>query len=92
MRFRELLERRGIQASMSRNGNCWDNACSERLFASLKVERLHRTRFGTIRQTKDEVLNWLPRYNEDRIHSTLNYVSPMQFESNWRSSMAAIAS
>jgi hypothetical protein len=66
-----------------RKGNCWDDACSETLFASLKVERLHGEQFKTIRQAKDETLAWLLWYNRTRMHSTLNYVSPMQFEQDW---------
>jgi transposase InsO family protein len=46
--FSRVLEARGVTASMSRKGNCWDNAPSEALFASLKVERLHGQRFETI--------------------------------------------
>ena len=78
-----MLEEHGITASMSRKGNCWDNACSETLFGSLKVERLHGERFETIRQAKDEALAWLLWYNRQRMHSTLNYVSPVEFESQW---------
>jgi transposase InsO family protein len=78
--FSDILKERGITASMSRKGNCWDNAPSETLFASLKVERLHGKRFETLRQAKDETLDWLRWYNQTRLHSTLNYVSPMQFE------------
>jgi transposase InsO family protein len=48
--FRHVLAGYGIEASMSRRGNCWDNACSETLFGSLKVERLHGQRFVTRRQ------------------------------------------
>jgi transposase InsO family protein len=82
--FRERLNRYGITASMSRRGNCWDNACSETLFGSLKVERLHGQRFITRRHAKDETLAWLLWYNQARLHSTLNYVSPMQFEKLWQ--------
>jgi transposase InsO family protein len=81
--FQELLRGRGIKASMSRKGNCWDNACSETLFGSLKVERLHGQHFQTLRQAKDEALDWLFWYNQTRLHSALNYVSPMQYEQNW---------
>ena len=70
-------------ALQSRRGNCWDNACSETLFGSLKVERLHGQRFVTRRQAKDETIAWLLWYNKARLHSTLAYVSPMQFESEW---------
>ena len=63
--------------------DCWDNACSETLFGSLKVKRLHGQRFVTRRQAKDETIAWLLWYNKARLHSTLAYVSPMQFESEW---------
>jgi putative transposase len=82
--FNQVLDECGIAPSMSRKGNCWDNACSETLFGSLKVERLHGTRFQTIRQAKDETLDWLLWYNRTRLHSTLKYVSPMQFEQEWQ--------
>jgi putative transposase len=70
---------------MSRKGNCWDNAVTETLFGSLKVEQLHGERFATIRQAKDAVLAWLLWYNQTRMHSTLNYVSPVEFENRWTS-------
>lgn len=81
--YRDLLEEYGMTASMSRRGNCWDNACSETLFGSMKVERLHGQRFATRRQAKDEIIAWLLWYNRTRLHSTLAYVSPMRFEQNW---------
>jgi putative transposase len=87
-RFREVLKDYGITASMSRRGNCWDNACSETLFGSLKVERLHGQRFMSPRHAKDETLAWLLWYNQSRLHSTLNYVSPMQFEQHWHAARA----
>ena len=90
--FSQLLQQCGITASMSRKGNCWDNAPSEALFASLKVERLHGECFETIRQAKDEVLNWLLWYNQTRMYSTLDYVSPIQFEQQWHRTTLAIAS
>jgi transposase InsO family protein len=90
--FNQVLNECSIQPSMSRKGDCWDNACSETLFASLKVERLHGTRFQTIRQAKDETLDWLLWYNRTRLHSTLKYLSPMQFEQQWQVRTEAIAS
>ena len=68
---------------MSRKANCLDNACAETLFGSLKVERLHGQSFQTIREAKDEVIAWLLWYNRTRMHSTLGYVSPAQFEQRW---------
>jgi putative transposase len=81
--FRNVLTEYGFTASMSRRGNCWDNACSETLFGSLKVERLQGQRFVTRRRAKDEVIAWLLWYNQTRLHSTLAYVSPIRFEKNW---------
>ena len=86
--FCGLLAQYGITASMSRRGNCWDNACSETLFGSLKVERLHGQRFITRRQAKDEVIDWILWYNHSRLHSTLAYVSPMRFEKDWHAAQA----
>jgi putative transposase len=81
--FRAVSAKHGMRASMSRKGNCWDNAVTETLFGSLKVERLHGERFPTIRQAKDAVLAGLLWYNCQRMHSTLNYLSPTEFESRW---------
>ena len=87
--FRQILQRFGIRPSMSRKGDCWDNACSETLFASLKVEQLSGRKFAILRQAKDETLDWLRWYNQTRLHSTLNYLSPMQFEKDWQGKAAA---
>ena len=81
--FQSLLKGYGMRSSMSPKGNCWDNACSETLFGSLKVERLHRMRFETRRRAKNEVIDWLLWYNGRRLHSTLGYLSPMQYEQRW---------
>jgi putative transposase len=89
--FSEVLKEHGITPSMSRKGNCWDNACSETLFSSLKVERLHGQRFRTIREAKDETISWLLWYNRTRMHSTLKYVSPIEFEQNWMEATVKIA-
>jgi putative transposase len=77
---------------MSRKGDCWDNACSETLFGSLKVERWHGQRFATRQQAKDEVLDWLHWHNRERLHSTLNYRSPMEYEREWKRRAAQGAS
>ena len=81
--FQQVLRQCGVQGSMNRKGNCWDNACSETLFGSLKVERLHGQHFETRRQAKDEVLHRLSWYNRERLHSTLKYQSPMEYEQSW---------
>ena len=78
--FQNQLVTFGMKSSMSRKGDCWDNAVTETLFGSLKVERLHGMHFATRRQAKDEVIDWLQFYNHRRLHSTLGYLSPMAFE------------
>lgn len=81
--FQQTLAEYDMQSSMSRKGNCWDNAPTESLWGSLKVGRLYGMRFETLRQAMDEVIDWLTYYNHRRLHSTLDYISPMQFEKNW---------
>jgi putative transposase len=89
--YAKMLEHCSITPSMSRKGNCWDNACSETLFGSLKVERLHGRLFETIRQAKDEIIAWLLWYNQTRMHSTLNYLSPAEYEQACKQAIAKIA-
>ncbi|WP_328514871.1 IS3 family transposase [Ralstonia solanacearum] len=84
--FQDLLKQYGMRSSMSRKGNCWDNAPTESLWGSLKVARLHGRRFPTRREAMDEVIDWLSFYNHRRLHSTLGYLSPMQFERAWLAS------
>ena len=81
--FQDALRGYGMRTSMSRKGNCWDNAPTESLWGRLKVARLHGKRFATRRHAMDEVVDWLNFYNHKRLHSTLDYVSPMTFEKRW---------
>jgi len=81
--FQAALAAYGMRSSMSRKGDCWDNAPTESLWGSLKVARLHGVRFPTRRAAMDEVIDWMSFYNHRRLHSTLAYVSPMQFEQRW---------
>ena len=81
--FQDALSSYGIRSSMSRKGDCWDNAPTESLWGSLKVGRLYGRRSATQREAMDEVIDWLTFYNHRRLHSTLGYISPMKFEENW---------
>ena len=81
--FQAALTAYGMHSSMSRKGNCWDNAPTESLWGRLKVGRLYGRRFTTRREAMDEVIDWLTFYNHRRLHSTLGYVSPMTFEQRW---------
>lgn len=79
--YQQTLAKHGIVSSMSRRGDCWDNAVVESFFASLKVERLHERRFVTPEQVEAEVGDYIERfYNRQRRHSTLGHVSPVVFE------------
>ena len=81
--FTRAIKAYGMKASMSRKGDCWDNAPVESLWGSLKVARIYGTRFATRRAAMDEIVDWLTFYNHRRLHSALGYVSPMQFERAW---------
>ena len=72
-----------MRSSMSRRGNCRDNSPTGSLWGSLKRARILGQRFATRREAMDAVIDWLSFYNHSRLHSTLNYVSPMQFENDW---------
>ena len=72
-----------MKISMSRQGNCWDNAPTESPWGRMKVGRLYGQKFATRRDAMDEVIDWLTFYNHSRLHSTLGYISPIQFEQRW---------
>lgn len=78
--YQKRLEHYGMIASMSRKGNCWDNAPMERFFGSLKSERLNACRFATRKSAKQEILDYISFYNGLRLHSTLGYRSPIDYE------------
>ena len=66
---------------MSRKGNCWDNAVVESFFGALKKELVHHRRFETRNQAKSEIFDYIEVfYNRQRLHSTLDYHSPVEFE------------
>ena len=81
--FQSTLAGYRMKSSMSRKGDCWDNAPKESFWGRLKVGRLYRRKFATRRQAIDEVIDWMTFYNHRRIHATLGYVGPMQFEKSW---------
>jgi putative transposase len=77
--YREVLERHGIRQSMSRRGNCLDNAPMESFFASLKKEHIHQARFGTREEAKAAVFDYIETfYNRQRLHSALGYHTPAE--------------
>jgi putative transposase len=79
--YQQLLKQHGIICSMSRKGNCWDNAPMESFFRSLKTECIYRQIFKTREQARLGVFDYIEVfYNRQRTHSTLHYLSPMNFE------------
>jgi putative transposase len=79
--FQELLADNGIVCSMSRSGNVWDNAAMESFFSSLKTERIRGKVYRTRNAARADVFNYIERfYNTVRRHSTIGYLSPVEFE------------
>lgn len=79
--YQERLAREGLVASMSRTGNCYDNAAMESFFASLKNERVHRVRYPSRWAATRDLTDYIEVfYNRIRRHSTLDYLSPAMFE------------
>jgi transposase InsO family protein len=78
---RALLNEHGIIQSMSRKGNCWDNAVSESFFHSLKTELIHHQRYETRGEAKQDIFEYIEVfYNRERIHSANNYLSPVDYQ------------
>ena len=79
--YQDMLTLFTLECSMSRVGDCWDNAVVESLWASLKKELVHQRTFATRQEAKDAVFEWITVwYNRRRRHSSLGYVSPEAFE------------
>lgn len=82
--FQARLHEYGMVCSMSRKGNCWDNAPTESFFNSLKNERVHGTRYDTRAEAMADLFDYIePFYNRRRRHSTLDGASPVKFLEDW---------
>lgn len=80
-RFRAQLAQAGITASMSRRGNCYDNARAESFFATLKTEHTYRHDFADHTEARRATFEWIEAfYNRSRRHSSIGYLSPVDFE------------
>ncbi|CAM4324404.1 integrase core domain-containing protein [Kerstersia similis] len=78
---RDLLARHGLIASMSRKGNCWDNAVMERFFLNLKMERVWQRHYANQNEAMADINHYIVGfYNTQRLHSTLGYRSPTDYE------------
>ena len=87
--YRALLERHDIAGSMSRAGNCWDNAIVESFFSSLKAELLaDDAPWPTFDAAMTAIAHYIRFYNEQRLHSTLNYLTPAAYEAEAATAVA----
>jgi putative transposase len=79
--YQQILKKHGFICSMSRRGNCWDNAPMESFFSTLKRERVYHRKYRSRQEAHADIFNYIECwYNPHRIHSTLGYQSPAQFE------------
>jgi putative transposase len=80
--YRQLLAQHGLIASMSRPGNCYDNAFIESFWSTLKYELVYHRRFATRAEARTAVFDYIETfYNRTRLHSSLDYLSPIHLES-----------
>ena len=91
-KYHRLLSSKGYIGSMSRKGDCWDNAVAESFFSRLKEERIRWRYYQTRLEAKQDILNYITMfYNSQRLHSTLGYYSPNEFEKKHGYSMRKVA-
>lgn len=80
-KFQQLLEKNKLTPSMSRKGNCWDNAPTESFFHSLKTELVYFENYQTREEAKNSIFEYIEVfYNRQRLHSSLNYKTPVDYE------------
>jgi transposase InsO family protein len=79
--YQKVLNSRGIVCSMSRKGNCWDNAVIESFFGTLKTELIYHRNYESRSEAQSEIFDYIEVfYNRQRLHSALGYRSPADFE------------
>jgi putative transposase len=90
--FRERLSAWGCRQSMSRRGNCWDNAVTESFFGNWKSELVHHERFATRQEAKDNLFDYIEVfYNRSPIHSASEYFAPAEYEALYRAQLKQAA-
>lgn len=90
--FRNLLKNHEFVQSMSRKGNCWDNAVAESFFHTLKTQLVHHRTFKTVEETQQELFVYIEAYyNRRRRHSTNGYISPANYEELYNLTLKEVA-
>jgi len=82
--YRRKLKARGITVSMSRKGDCWDNAPMESVNGTVQVECVNDVTFRTREQARQAIIEYIGYYNTERRHSALGNIAPAEFERRWR--------
>ena len=85
--YQRKLKARGITVSMSRKGDCWDNAPMESVNGTLKAECVHDEHFKTREQARQVIVEYIGYYNTERRHSSLGNMAPTEFERRWRAAI-----
>lgn len=89
---RQLIQNHGIKQSMSRKGNCWDNSVAESFFKTLKTELVYHCDFDTRDQAKQKIFEYIEIfYNRERLHSANGYLSPVEYENNFKRLMKKVS-
>ncbi|MEI6622924.1 MAG: IS3 family transposase [Actinomycetes bacterium] len=83
-RYQQHLADLGMRQSVGRTGVCWDNSVAEALWSGLKRELVHRYRFATRSQARQAIFRWINWYNRSRLHSSLGYLPPVEWEAQYR--------
>ena len=89
--YRQLVVDLGMVQSVGRTGVCWDNSVAEAFWSSLKREVVHRYRFPDRASARRAIFAWINRYNRLRLHSSLKYVPPIEWENHYRRPQADLA-
>mgnify|MGYP000863812170 FL=1 len=86
--YRQVLQARGVTVSMSRKGDCWDNAPMESANGTVKVECVHGEHFRTRAEAQQALVEYIGYYNTERRHSSLDNLSPAAFEQRWQGAVS----
>ena len=90
--YQQILQQKGVVGSMSRRGNCYDNAPTESCFATLKRELVYRRNYSSHAQAKQDIFEYIEVwYNRQRRHSAIGYMSPMEYEKQWQETTTTAA-